>query len=177
MTKKEDYQAAIAALETKIKALHIAIAELKAMSGSPSDAESVEDINSPDSTLGKTSKDEPELRPYIFFGMSKTEAAKIYLQIMKRPKETREIAEGIKAGGILSETKHLNAVVHSALSRSKIFIRVGKKWGLSEWYPSRAAQKASKNGKEDQGEKKLRTRRKRKKRPSKKISDDTHSED
>jgi hypothetical protein len=76
-----------------------------------------------------------------FLGKSIPEAAKLYLSIVKRKQTSREIAEGLKKGGIESKSKSFNAQVHSILDRARksgtgVFVKLDGHWGLAEWYPS-----------------------------------------
>jgi len=76
-----------------------------------------------------------------FLGKSIPDAAKLCLQIVKKKLTTREIAEGLRKGGIESTGKtSFNAIVHSVLTRaSKAGSGIVKfdrsHWGLADWLP------------------------------------------
>ena len=76
-----------------------------------------------------------------FFRMSIPDAIKRYLQIMKQPQPPKAIAEGLKAGGVLSTAKRFYANVTTALSRMEsagVLVNTQNGWGLDEWYAGRA---------------------------------------
>jgi hypothetical protein len=74
--------------------------------------------------------------------MSIPEAIKSYLEIMKQPQTPKAITDGLKAGGVLSESTHFYANVRTALKRLKLQGQVVNTktggWGLAEWYAGRA---------------------------------------
>lgn len=72
-----------------------------------------------------------------FFGLSAVEAAKKYLKIVKRPAAMKEIEDALRAGGYLTNSQNFYANLYTAVMRSSDFRKVGKKWGLAEWYVGR----------------------------------------
>jgi hypothetical protein len=71
-----------------------------------------------------------------FLGMSTPAAAEKYLRMVKRPKETGEIAEALQKGGIHSTADNFTNSVYTALMRNEKVIRLGRgKWSLREWHP------------------------------------------
>jgi len=82
------------------------------------------------------------IRPDEFFKMSVPEAVLAFLDIMKQPQSPKAIAEGLKAGGILSEAKHFYANVFTALKRLRAQNQVVNTksggWGRSDWYEGRS---------------------------------------
>jgi hypothetical protein len=71
-----------------------------------------------------------------FLGMNIPAAARKYLQMMKRPQATSDIAAALRRGGVHSGAKDFNTTVYTALSRQKDVVRVGTKWSLREWHPN-----------------------------------------
>lgn len=83
-----------------------------------------------------------KVRPDEFFKMTTPEAIKRYLEIVKQPQGPKAIADGLKAGGILSEAKHFYANVFTALRRLRdqgavVNTKTGG-WGLVDWYAGRS---------------------------------------
>src|SRR5207248_10908249 len=81
------------------------------------------------------------IRPDEFFRMSIPEAIKRFMEIMKQPQAPKAIADGLQAGGILSESKHFYANVFTALKRMRsqgVVVNTKKGWGLAEWYAGRS---------------------------------------
>ena len=74
-----------------------------------------------------------------FLGKSIPEAAKLYLEIVKKKQTTREIGEALQKGGMESTTKkNWLPIVHAALVRARksgALVKVGNQWGLTGWYP------------------------------------------
>jgi len=82
------------------------------------------------------------IRPDEFFRMSIPEAIKAYLEIMKQPQTPKAITDGLKAGGVLSESSHFYANVLTAIKRLRaagqvINTKTGG-WGLASWYAGRS---------------------------------------
>ena len=141
-----DLGAYLAALEAQRATLAIQIAGVREALGlppetngnMPSNGVSVGGTITPRGTLtgavGRVRGDE-------FFRMSVPEAIKRYLEIMKQPQTPKDIAEGLKSGGILSEAKHFYANVFTALKRLRsqgVVMNTKRGWGLSEWYAGRS---------------------------------------
>jgi hypothetical protein len=128
-----DYTAILADLETKKAALEQAIMSVRAAMGSAS--------SGGDFQVGAGSIHNGEVPAGAFFGKSIPEAAKLYLQIVKRKQTTKEISEGLKQGGMESTSGNFVGIVHSGIIRaskspSSGILKLGKAlWGLTEWYP------------------------------------------
>lgn len=91
-----------------------------------------------------------QIRPDAFFRMSVPDAIRRFLEIMKQPQSPKAIAEGLKAGGILSDAKHFYANVFTALKRLRIqgvVANTRNGWGLAEWYAGRSGAVQEKKGK------------------------------
>ncbi len=138
-----DISTYLAELEDERAKLDIQIAGLRARLGlGPSDT------NGGGPTLRVTATGtvrEPtvtgKIRPDEFFRMSIPEAIKRYLEIMKQPQPPSAITTGLKAGGILSESKNFYTTVWTAIKRlraaGEIVSTQRGAWALSEWYPNR----------------------------------------
>lgn len=83
------------------------------------------------------------VRPDEFFRLSQRDAIIKYLGIMKQPQNPMSIANGLKAGGVLTNAKNFYANVQTELKRMKardIVVNTTSGWGLAEWYPQRPKQ-------------------------------------
>jgi hypothetical protein len=71
-----------------------------------------------------------------FFRMGVAEAIQKYLGIVKQPKPVNAITEALMEGGLPTKSQNLYTTVYTALIRGqgKIFSKVKKDWGLTEWY-------------------------------------------
>ena len=81
--------------------------------------------------------------PGAFLGMSIHEAAKKLLTMRKRAMGNAEIAEALKAGGLVMNTNEPLNLIGSVLTRrfNQVgdIVKVGRGiWGLKEWYPNRS---------------------------------------
>ncbi len=137
MAGKEDYSKAIEALKLRRNALDIAIAELEALNTDNVNQDHVPALLEANNLKEPTALYTTEIKPDEFWGLSITEAAKKYLNMVKRPRNAKDIARALKAGGNLSTSPHFLTIVRSALKRDSDFEKVKREWGLAEWYPSR----------------------------------------
>jgi hypothetical protein len=82
------------------------------------------------------------IRSDEFFRMSIPEAIKAYLEIMKKPQMPKAIADGLKAGGVLSESSNFYANVLTAIKRlrasSQLVNTKTGGWGMARWYEGRS---------------------------------------
>jgi hypothetical protein len=139
--KKLDYGAFLADLESKKVALERAIASVRAVMDGGALTANVGDSMAMADGFSSSLMPAGEVPQGAFLGKSIPEAAKLYLAIVKRKQTSREIAEGLKKGGIESKSKSFNAQVHSILDRARklgtgVFVKLDGYWGLAEWYPS-----------------------------------------
>jgi hypothetical protein len=73
-----------------------------------------------------------------FFGLSVADAAKKYLQIVKKKQSTRDIAKALESGGLTHNSKDFYNTVYTVLTRSEFFAKLpDSTWGLAEWYKGR----------------------------------------
>ena len=72
-----------------------------------------------------------------FADLTLTEAAQHYLEMVKEPQSTAEIAEALERGGYPTKSRNFRNTVRSVLDRhSKTvgeIVKVQKNWGLAEW--------------------------------------------
>lgn len=138
-TEPFDYAAFLGDLEQKKAALEVLIASVRAAMaigalGQPGDVTGiVPSFSAPSITGG-------EVPAGAFFGKSIPEAAKLYLEIVKKKQTSREIAEALLKGGTESTSSNFVGIVHAVLGRARkspdsAFVRIGNQWGLTSWYP------------------------------------------
>ena len=137
--KTLDYRAFLADLEAKRSALDQAIASLKAVMAAGS-TEGMSSVN-----LGVTLVNPVihggEVPAGAFHGMRIPAAAKLYLSIVKKKQTTKEIADGLREGGMETAGKDFEVIVGSALYRiskgaAREIVRLKGGWGLAEWWPT-----------------------------------------
>ena len=136
-TELLDYTAILADLEAKKSALEQAIASFRQAMASGALGQMAEGGIVP--SLAGTSFSGGEVPAGAFLGKSIPEAAKLYLEIVKKKQTTREIGEALQKGGMESTTKkNWLPIVHAALVRARksgALVKVGNQWGLTGWYP------------------------------------------
>lgn len=142
----QDY---LASLEAQRTALSIQIAGVRAALGLEADDGASQAGGGPAVPIVAASRtvSPGHIKKDEFFKMSVPEAIQRYLQIMKQPQTPKDVADGLKAGGILSEAKHFYGNVFTALKRlRKQNVVVNTKsggWGLAEWYAGRSGTNAN----------------------------------
>ncbi len=154
MSEKDSIESLLVKLKKERAELDITIAKLESVLGIESSDPNSHEEFVPGGALPEVQPpvdNTQKLRSDTFFRMSMPAAAEKYLNMVKRPAETNEIAGALKSGGLLTQAKSFELNVYTGLSRDKRFTRVDKKWGLTEWYPSSpksAAPKKKKRKKE-----------------------------
>lgn len=72
-----------------------------------------------------------------FADLTLIEAARAYLNMVKEPQSTAEIAEALEKGGYPTESKNFRNTVRSVLDRHAKtvgeIVKVHRNWGLAEW--------------------------------------------
>ncbi len=132
MSEEIDYGAILINLESRKAAIEAAIAGIKVLMGEmPPGAVAIQK-----SPTGRVEGPEG-IGPGTFFGMTKSEAAKAYLEIVKKKQKTAAICDALQRGGIESSAKNLYSNIFTMLTRDKEFVKVGKYWGLASWFPNR----------------------------------------
>jgi|HubBroStandDraft_3_1064219.scaffolds.fasta_scaffold58628_2 hypothetical protein len=139
-TQPFDYAAILTDLEAKKAAIEAAIASMRqAMGlgalGQTGDGTGVSGMSSP--SLSIHNGDIPN---GAFLGKSIPEAAKLYLEILKKKQTSREIADALLKGGMESTSKNFYGIVHAVLDRARkspnsALVKLGTHWGLALWYP------------------------------------------
>jgi hypothetical protein len=118
--------------------------------------------------------DPANIRDDAFFGMSIGDAAKRYLEMVKRKQSVKEIADALDRGGLPHTSANFMNTVGTMLNRAAKndpeLVRVGRgEWGLAGWYGNRRPK--------PEPPKKLRARvRKRKPREGKPDAEPSHTD-
>lgn len=138
------YEAVLADLRAKKADLETAIATIERIMGLPSTSPA-------NGASGATLQATGTVREGMFFGMSLTEAAKAYLQTVRRKQSAREIAEALEQGGFHHTSRDFPNTVRAILARNAAnegeFVKLQTDWGLASWFPGRRVNK----GKKDDG--------------------------
>jgi hypothetical protein len=138
--KKLDYGAFLADLEAKRAVLDQAIASLKAVMAAGS-MEGMSSVNGA-VTLVSPVMHGGEVPAGAFHGMKIPAATKLYLSIINKKQTTKEIADGLREGGMETAGKDFEVIVGSALYRitkgsDREIVRLkGGYWGLAAWWPA-----------------------------------------
>lgn len=137
-TQPFDYAAILADLEMKRSAIETSIASLRSAMGLGALGQS---SDLPASAPGQSvSLHNGEIPNGAFLGKSIPDAARLYLEILKKKQTSREIAEALAKGGMESTSKNFGAIVHNVLDRARkapnsTIVKLGGHWGLASWYP------------------------------------------
>lgn len=138
----EHYEAVLEDLERERAELDATIATIRRRLGLPE-----AQIAPGTPNASRKPADASIMRSDEFFGMSIIGASRKYLSIVKQPTSAPNIAREIKAHGLMNDTKTFPNTVYSILYREAErpngqVVKVGgsSKWGLTEWYPSKARQ-------------------------------------
>lgn len=78
---------------------------------------------------------EPKIKPGMFTGMQVWKAALKYLQMAKKPQNTRQMAQALMQGGLGTNAKKFDANLHQAMAiKPHVFKKVDVgMWGLTDW--------------------------------------------
>jgi hypothetical protein len=137
-TENVDFTAILANMEAKRAALDAAIASLRAAiaAGALGPVGAGDFIGVPILGVGVTQN--AEIPDGAFNGKTVSEAIKLYLSIVKKKQKTRQIVDALKRGGIESKSDSFGNIVYNNLDRMRSvtgeIAKVGKEWGLAEWY-------------------------------------------
>jgi hypothetical protein len=127
-----DYQKVLADLEEKKAKIEAAIEGIKVMLG--------HSVTGPILNGGGSARAD-SIPSDAFFGMSIVDAAKKYLRMVKSKRTTADIVAALERGGITHSSKNFTNTVYAGLFRDEKqggdIVRVGKDWGLAEWYPGK----------------------------------------
>jgi hypothetical protein len=137
-TEDIDLNAVITLLEGKRTALDSAINALRAVvtsgAAGPTPDGVMVNVSNPFTASGGS-----EIPDGAFHGKSMPAAIKLYLELMRGKKSTREIADGLKKGGLESTSQNFDKTVYATLDRlrkSGDLVKLGTAWGLPAWYPA-----------------------------------------
>lgn len=162
-TETIDYAAVLADLEAKREALDAAIVAIRLMPGLGPFPASI----APGAGLGAAgpsaaAMEAADIPQGAFLGLSISDAARKYLDAVKKKQSTKQIADALIRGGVHSTSGNFTTIVYSVLGRQSDIVRVGGDWGLAIWYPvmSRSAEKPkpAARGARTRGRKKMRRR-------------------
>jgi len=144
-TESIDLAGTLAKFEAMKAALEQAIAGIRSMValGAPGQFGDIPAaMNGVGSTFIPSAGGELPIPAGAFLGKSVPEAAELYLAIQKAKRTSREIADGLRKGGIESTSKDFKQMVHSGLDRARKTPNSGivkldrSHWGLRGWYPA-----------------------------------------
>ncbi len=84
-----------------------------------------------------TTQESRDVASASFADLTLTEAAQRYLDIVKEPQSTAEIAKALERGGYPTRSRNFRNTVRSVLDRHAKtvgdIVKVHKNWGLAEW--------------------------------------------
>jgi hypothetical protein len=132
-----DYEAVLADLHAKRAAIDVAITAIEQLRSVGQAAATTVAGVAPGKPV-----DPLTIRDDAFFGLSIGEAAKKYLQMVKRKQTVKEIADALERGGLPHTSSNFVATVGTMIGRlaksDSDLVRVGRgDWGLAAWYGSR----------------------------------------
>jgi len=152
-TQPIDYAAILNDLEAKKVALEAAIASVRAalavgLLGPTGEGVSVLGAG----VSGSMAMFGGEVPAGAFLGKTIPDAAKFYLEIVKKKQTSKEIAEALLKGGMESASKNFPSIVHAILDRAckgknPGLVKLGTQWGLASWYRNFVPGTAAKPGK------------------------------
>jgi hypothetical protein len=124
-----NYPAVLADLEAKRAQLDAAIASIRAIMG-------------PAGALVRAAvpriADLSQVPPDAFNGLSISAASQRLLEMIQRKLTTREIMQGLRAGGLKPSNYHnVYAILRQREAYKKDVVNEGGFWGLTEWNPER----------------------------------------
>ena len=102
-------------------------------------------------------------------GKSVTNAIKLYLSACRKNQTTREIAAGLKDGGVHSTSDHFETIVNNSLRSLKkagVVLQFKDGWGLAELYPAAIRARILQQGNEPKKASKKKPKKPRRKRDS-----------
>jgi len=146
-SEQMDYPCILADLEAKRAALEQTIVSLRAAMALGALGQAAIELSANGSvgpiptTFSPLMASGGEVPAGAFHGKSIPDAAKLYLEIVKKKQTSKEIAEALVKGGMESTSKNFPSIVHSILDRARrrpnpAFVKLGTQWGLASWYPN-----------------------------------------
>lgn len=134
MENQIDYEAVLADLLSRRKAIDAAIEGIRQVSGiSMANGEITVDLSTPPAPKPQNANC---LQSDSFFNMSVSDAVYKYLEVMKRPQTLKVIGEALERGGLVHQSSNFSATIHTAIARRKNDFANPKRgqWGLAKWY-------------------------------------------
>jgi len=135
-----EFMAMISVLESKKAAIEAAIANLRFLASGgplPGSANLSGDVGQSGSVIGAISN-VADIPNGAFLGKSIPEAAKLYLEMIRKKQTTKEIADALLAGGLettsITFQGNVNTILLRASKATGEIVRVGNAWGLAAWY-------------------------------------------
>lgn len=143
-----NYETVLADLKAKRDKLDAAISGIETMLGITSTAQAGGQQASAEKANHTVESD-------TFFRMSIPDAARKYLNMMKKPQTTQQIADALERGGMLHSSKDFTNGVGSILTRldkaGGDIVKTGRAtFGLAAWYPGGKPRKNGSAKKNDQ---------------------------
>jgi hypothetical protein len=138
-TEPVDYTAILADLEAKKAALEQTIASFRQAMAAGALGQTSSDTLVP--SLAAPSVTGGEVPAGAFHNKSIPEATRLYLEIVNKKQNTRDIAEALLKGGMEStRPKNFVNIVLAGLNRARKspasgIVKLGSQWGLASWYP------------------------------------------
>ena len=133
-----DFEAVITHLEAKRASLDAAISALRLAL----DMGATTALSGATPSAATKPIDPANIRDDAFFGLSIGDAAKRYLEMVKRKQSIKEIADALDRGGLPHTSSNFMNTVGTMLNRAAKndpeLVRVGRgEWGLAGWYGNR----------------------------------------
>ena len=141
---KISYEQVLADLKAKRDVLDKAIAGIEQIVGQVNTLSAFPGSHAITSVTAKEAPATSTLESDTFHSLTTAEAAKRFLQMMKRPQPTGDIARALEQGGLLHKSQNFYNTVWTVLRRGVKegeFEKVGKNWGLPEWYANSGKRK------------------------------------
>jgi hypothetical protein len=133
-----DYEAVLVDLREKRIVLDQLIRAFEVMSGFLNRLDSVRNFDVHVHTATPPVPQAEMLAGDTFFGMSIPDAIKKFLRIVKKKQSVNAITKALEDGGLQHTSKSFYSTVFTVLKRLETrneVVKVGKDWGLVEWYP------------------------------------------
>lgn len=123
--------------EPVIADLKARIATLQAMLDNLEKLRSGGTVQTPNNTASPRNSTSPSFGHDAFFNMRAADAAKEYLNAIRKTATINTISDALLAGGWKTSAKNVAENLRTILSRHPDFVRINGELGLAEWYPGR----------------------------------------
>ena len=126
------YRTVLKDLKRRKKVIDAAIAGVTALIG-----ESEAELQACLPALPHKTQEPRDVASGSFADLTLTDAARAYLDMVREPQSTTEIAEALERGGYPTESRNFRNTVRSVLDRHAKtvgeIVKVHRNWGLAEW--------------------------------------------